>query len=114
MTLQQNLSNSMNIIRSSKKQSITEFSEEIGIARSEMQKILNGTCNLRMDTLEHIADQLQIDSAALISSSPYNLHFDFLLSVLQKFEFFSKLSEEKQRKFVDLLDQLLLLISSDQ
>lgn len=43
MSLQQNLSNFMNTIRLSRNQSITEFAEEIGVSRSEMQHILKGT-----------------------------------------------------------------------
>ena len=56
MVLQKNLSAAMKVIRAARKQSITEFSEDLGIARSSLQDILNGTGNPRMDTVEYIAD----------------------------------------------------------
>ena len=55
MTLQKNMSNMMNAIRTSRKQSIAEFSEELGISRSSTQELLKGTGNPRMDTVEHLS-----------------------------------------------------------
>lgn len=66
MSLRENLAHSMNIIRTARQLSICEFSEELYIARSTMQDILSGTGNPRMDTVEHIAEQLRIDPLALL------------------------------------------------
>ena len=63
VSLQQNLSNFMNTIRLSRNQSITEFAEEIAVSSSEMQHILKGTCNPRIDTLKNISNTLDVDTA---------------------------------------------------
>ena len=65
MSLQQNLSNFMNTIRLSRNQSITEFAEEIGVSRSEMQHILKGTCNPRIDTLKSVS-YTHLSSSAIL------------------------------------------------
>lgn len=112
MTLQQNLSNSMKAIRSIRKTSITEFSEEIGVSRSEAQGILRGTSNPRLDTIQCIADNLNIDPLVLISSfSETQLEVSLLL--LKSFDFFSKLSSEEQKEAARLLNEFLCLIKSE-
>ncbi|MFQ7474073.1 MAG: helix-turn-helix domain-containing protein [Anaerovoracaceae bacterium] len=112
MTLQQNLSNTMKAIRSIRKISITEFSEEIGVSRSEAQGILRGTSNPRLDTIQCIADNLNIDPLVLISSfSETQLEVSLLL--LKSFDFFSKLSSEEQKEAARLLNEFLCLIKSE-
>ena len=112
MTLQQNLSNTMKAIRSIRKISITEFSEEIGVSRSEAQGILRGTSNPRLDTIQCIADNLNIDPLVLISSfSETQLEVSLLL--LKSFYFFSKLSSEEQKEAARLLNEFLCLIKSE-
>ena len=112
MTLQQNLSNTMKAIRSIRKISITEFSEEIGVSMSEAQGILRGTSNPRLDTIQCIADNLNIDPLVLISSfSETQLEVSLLL--LKSFDFFSKLSSEEQKEAARLLNEFLCLIKSE-
>ena len=96
VTLQQNLSNFMNAIRSSRKQSITEFANEIGISRSEMQQILKGSCNLRIDTVKYIADKLTVDPLILLFPSYSKSQQEFALLLLNKLFAFSKVPLEMQ------------------
>ena len=112
MTLQQNLSNTMKAIRSIRKISITEFSEEIGVSRSEAQGILRGTSNPRLDTIQCIADNLNIDPLVLISSSS-ETQLEVSLLLLKSFDFFSKLSSEEQKEAARLLNEFLCLIKSE-
>lgn len=111
MTLQQNLSNTMKAIRSIRKISITEFSEEIGVSRSEAQGILRGTSNPRLDTIQCIADNLNIDPLLISSFSETQLEVSLLL--LKSFDFFSKLSSEEQKEAARLLNEFLCLIKSE-
>ena len=102
----------MKAIRSIRKISITEFSEEIGVSRSEAQGILRGTSNPRLDTIQCIADNLNIDPLVLISSfSETQLEVSLLL--LKSFDFFSKLSSEEQKEAARLLNEFLCLIKSE-
>ena len=110
MSLQQNLSNFMNTIRLSRNQSITEFAEEIGVSRSEMQHILKGTCNPRIDTLKYIAKNLDVDPATLILPSYTEPQQDFALLLLRTLDAFLELPEDQQENDVYLFHQLILLM----
>ena len=110
VTLQQNLSNFMNAIRSSRKQSITEFANQIGISRSEMQQILKGSCNLRIDTVKYIADNLKIDPALLLFPSYSEVQYEFALLILHILDTFSKIPKDKQTDAANNFHQLLLIM----
>lgn len=114
MTLQRNLSNFMNALRTSKKQSITEFSEDIGISRSEMQNILKGNCNLRLDTVKYIADKLDIDPAAFFLSPYSESQCELALLFLQTLDCFWDLPPEKQSEAAELFHKLLKIFPSDK
>ena len=68
MAMCKNLADRLNAIRKERNLSITEFSEELGIARSSLQSLLNGTGNPRTDTIEYIANQLGTDPVWLLSA----------------------------------------------
>lgn len=70
MAIRENLADKLKQIRKQRGLSITEFSEELGIARSSLQTMLNGTANPRADTIEVIAKRLGIDPVFLLSASP--------------------------------------------
>lgn len=113
MTLQENLSNMMNAIRTSRKQSIAEFSEELGISRSSTQELLKGTGNPRMDTVEHIAGRLNVDPLTLLSCSYSEKQLESTLLLLKTIDAFSKLPDEKKLKFASLFQELILLMESE-
>ena len=70
MTICENLGSYLNGIRKASGKSITELSDELGISRSSLQSILNGTGNPRSDTLEHIAARLGIDLSEALYPKP--------------------------------------------
>lgn len=107
MLLQRNFSNAMTVIKTARKLSITDFSEEIGISRSSMQEILKGTCNPRISTIEYIADNLGVHPAGLLFPGCSNSQLEFSLILLQTLETFSDLPEDRQREAAELLCQLL-------
>lgn len=110
MFLQQNLSNYMNALRSSKKQSITEFSEEIGISRSAMQDILKGSCNLRMDTVQYIADRLDVNPSDLLCSPYSDKQMETVLTLLKTIDAFSNVPEPQREKAAALFHELILMM----
>lgn len=67
MGLQHNLAAHLQEIRAARKLSLSEFSAELGIARSSLQSILRGASNPRMDTVELIAQSLGVEPTALLS-----------------------------------------------
>lgn len=103
----------MNAIRSSRKQSITEFAEEVGISRSEMQQILKGKCNLRIDTIKYIANQLNVDPELLLFPPYSKPQHEFALLLLNTLSAFSKLPEEKQKEAARLFHELILMMEGN-
>lgn len=104
----------MNTIRFSRKRSIAEFSEEIGISRSEMQKILKGTCNPCINTVEYIADRLGVHPSVLLFPCCLHPQMEFALLLLQTLEAFSTLPQDQQQKAADLFYQLICIQRSDK
>lgn len=67
MSIRENLSIRLQEIREKRGLSITDFSEELEISRSLLQAILSGKANPRADTIEHIAEKLQISPISLLA-----------------------------------------------
>ncbi len=68
MAICKNLAQHLNEIRKERQLTISEFSEELGISRSSLQALLNGTGNPRADTIEYLAHQLHADTIWLLSA----------------------------------------------
>lgn len=69
MDLQKYFSDNMNTLHQIHDKTLAEFAEELCISRSSLQKILKGTCNPRLDTIQQIAAQLDLDPLALLTNS---------------------------------------------
>ena len=69
MNIQDNIKYNLKAIMKDKRLSLTDFSEELGIARSSLQQYLKGDSNPRADTLQLLADKLNISVEALISEN---------------------------------------------
>lgn len=50
--------------------SISDLSEELGIAKSAIVNYLNGDCNPRADTMDMIAEKCGVSPAEIISAQP--------------------------------------------
>ena len=111
MTLQKNLSNIMNAIRRNRDQSLTTFAKELDISRSSLQEILNGTGNPRMDTIEHIANRLNMDPLALLSCSYSEEQLEIAMPLLKITDTLSGLPEEKRHEFIVLFQGLLQIVA---
>ena len=102
----------MNAIRASRNQSISEFSEELGVSRSSMQELLKGNGNPRMDTVELIAERLQIDPLVLLSCSYSEGQLKNIMLLLETIDIISNLPDGKKVKFASLFQELILLMES--
>lgn len=112
MVLQKNLSAAMRVIRASRNQSITEFSEDLGIARSSLQDILNGTGNPRMDTVEYIAQQLQVNPLTLLSGTFEDEQLQTVLLLVHTIDAVSRLPEDQRLEFAQLFQKMILMLSA--
>lgn len=111
MVLHQNLSNAINTIFLERKQTLTNFARELDISRCCLHDILNGTANPRLDTVEHIAKNLNLDSQALISSSSTSNQLQFFSALLPADSVIQKLPDEKQVQFVSIITEMMNVIS---
>ena len=62
LDLNKNFSTILNIIKSERQKSMTEFSEELETSRSALQEYLSGAGNPNLTTIEHISKKLNVSS----------------------------------------------------
>lgn len=106
MLLSNYLSNYMKALRLQRNESITEFAEALGISRSETQRLLSGTCNPRLDTIEYIAKNLDVDPRELLGVSCSNDSPDFT-SILDMLNDFCQNPMETQEAYLHMFYKLL-------
>lgn len=113
MELKQNLSNNLRILRATRKASLAEFAEEIGIGKTTLQDIENCRSSSTLDTVDHISANLKIPSAILLSSpdNPETLQNSFLL--FRSIEKFCALPRERQIEMINLFDRMVQLLTSE-
>ncbi len=109
MEIQRNLANILNTIRICRRQSLTEFADELEISRSHLQELLKQNANPRIDTVEHIAQKLGIDISVLISASFTDSQLQMIEYMLKLIEALSTLTPEKRRAFGKLFLEMLCL-----
>ena len=68
MSMCENLARKLRKIKEERGLSVVEFSEELEISRSALQSILTCKGNPRTDTIEHIAQKLNINPVLLLMS----------------------------------------------
>ena len=78
------------------------FAEELQIARSSLQKYLNGTGNPNIETVEHMADKMKISVYALIGE-PKKREADREIT-----ELFDRLLDGYRNLFLYLMKTVLL------
>lgn len=110
MSLNNNLSANLNAIRRSRSLSISEFAEELCIARSSLQNILNGNCNLRMDTVSQIASRLDTDSLTLLKKQYSSDQYAIAILILDALDVYRKLSQEDRKEVSRLFHRLITLL----
>ncbi|MCI8646447.1 MAG: helix-turn-helix transcriptional regulator [Firmicutes bacterium] len=67
MSLSNNFSNNVSVLREIRKLTLTEFANEIQISRSHLQSVLRYSCNPTLDTVEQVAKGLDVDPLTLLS-----------------------------------------------
>ena len=110
MDAAQNLSNNLRTIRTLRQMSLVCFASELGISKSTLQEIERGH-SPSLDTLECIAQHLEISAAALISDSPSPTQTGILFRLLQGLDWYRCWSAEDQAIFLSLATQLLHLLT---
>lgn len=77
MNIQQNIANNIRKIKTERKLTLDEYAVELGIARSSLMNYLNGTANPRADTIELLAESLNVSPGSLISAPQWETERQF-------------------------------------
>lgn len=69
MLIQENIALALRAYKAAHKISVIEFAEELGIAQSSLQGYLKGTANLRVETIELLAEKMDIPVIDMVSGT---------------------------------------------
>lgn len=111
MNIKQNLSKSLKSYRSLERKSLVDFAEKLSIGKTTLQDIKSCKANPTLDTVQQIADRLNVSPLSLLSDcyDPSDLYMAQLL--LHTLDRFDQLSIEDQEKGVILFDALIRILS---
>lgn len=112
MEIQKNIATVIRTLKDMRGISIAEFSEELEISRSALQKYLSGRGNPNATTIEHLAQKLGVDVSVLVSNAMTDKQINFLLKLLDGFKQLYKLTPSQRRRFAELLLEMVLLLDS--
>lgn len=114
MNIQQNISNFIQAYKRQKGLTTMELANELGISHSVLSDYLNGHCNPRADTIEHIAKKLNVSPAALVSGGLISqTEYDLIFVLLNTLDAFRGMGPERQHEGIDLFIRLLRLMTDD-
>lgn len=117
MSLKNNLSTHLKQLRLLRRMTICEFSESIGIGKSSLQNMEAGRCNPRLDTVDLIENNLNLEEGSLLSPDanarplpPLN-HPQLLLASIPAL---CKLKREKRPRAYTLISEIIDLYEEDE
>ena len=114
MDLNKNLSTILNIIKSERQKSMTEFSEELEISRSALQEYLSGSGNPNLTAIEHIAQKLNVSPCFLLLGDFKEDQLCVFLKMIDILSLLLDLPPEKRKRFAELLFEIISLWDSDE
>ncbi len=79
MQLRRNLSEALNTIRQEQNLTLSDLAEKLDVARSCLQQMLHGHGNPSLNTVERMAERLEVDPVALLSTAPQSNQAELFL-----------------------------------
>ena len=110
MEIQKNMAMVIRAIKDASGKSMSEFSAELEISRSALQDYLAGKGNPCVDTINHIADKLGVDTAFLVSGEFNRNQVEVLIKLLDMMQFLTKYSRPQRLRIAEVLVDLLDLV----
>ena len=110
MEKQNHLSDNLKAYQHARGQSLAEFSTELGIAKSTVQSVMSDG-NTTLDTLIRMACAMHVSLDELVFGNKQLYEVRFFLDQLG---WFSELPEEKQKKVLFYLVEMLKLLEHDE
>ena len=96
MNLNKNFAAILNMIKSERQKSMTEFSEELEISRSALQEYLSGSGDPNLTTIEHIAQKLNVSPCFLLLGDFGEDQLNAFLKMIDILSILSDLPTEKR------------------
>ena len=108
MTLKRKMSKFLRMQRAEKRLSVAEFSEKLDISKATLQGYLSGEGNPTLDTVDHIAGRLGVDSISLLAGVcseelREGMYFSKALCKLEA------MTSEARQEFQELASRMLAL-----
>ena len=109
MEIKQNMSKVMCALKKESRKSMSELSDDLQISRSALQDYLSGKGNPSVNTIEHLAKRLGVNTSFLVSGAFSEDQLGILFELLGTIESLSVLSPENRLRFAHLLLDMVLL-----
>lgn len=109
MGLKDNLAAAIRTIMERQNKSLSEFSEELDISRNALYDYLRGRGNPSIATLEHIAENLGVSPAALMTNLMDLDHREITLLLLDTIQGVAELEDAKRLRFAELFLEMVKL-----
>lgn len=109
MGIQQNMADIMRIIKKESGKSIAEFSEELNISCTALQKYLNAEGNPTIKTIELLAAKMRIDPIEFMAGTFEPNQYRIIFLLLDTLQEVSSLSPIKKERFTELFLEIIHL-----
>lgn len=110
MEIRNNMATVLKFMKKRNNLTLTELADELGISRSQLQVMLKGEANPRIDTVEQIANRLNIAPEVLVTAdfnSDQVALFDVILELLDAIAILPK---KNRAPFVELFIKMAELL----
>ena len=99
MSLNEGLAATIRTVMKQKRMTLTEFSEELGISRAALHDYIRAKGNPSAATIEHIARQMGVSTAALFAGTEEQR--EIVLLLLDTIQEIAELPEEKRLQMAE-------------
>lgn len=114
MEIQRNMSIILNMFRTCRKQSLSEFAGDLEISRSHLQALLAQKSSPRIDTVEHIANKLGVEPYVLLSGTFVDAQIDVIEQLLGLIASLGEIPDDKRREFAKLMCEIVKLWGEEE
>ncbi len=113
MNLQDALSANLSALKRSRGQTTAELAEDLGVSRSNLQKMLNKQANPTIDTIQYMAEQIEADPLMLLFGDYSGKQHVLMLHLLQSMVLVSDLGPGQRRRLAELIQQIISLFGEE-
>ena len=113
VNLQDALSANLSALKRSRGQTTAELAEDLGVSRSNLQKMLNKQANPTIDTIQYMVEQIEADPLMLLFGDYSGKQHVLMLHLLQSMVLVSDLGPGQRRRLAELIQQIISLFGEE-